>query len=67
MGVPGDKLGRLALSESGCRKRDELVFEQAKKHQIPVMVTMGGGYAPDIATILQAHCNTFEAAARIIE
>lgn len=62
-----DKLGRLALSESGCRKRDELVFEQAKKHQIPVMVTMGGGYAPDIATILQAHCNTFEAAARIFE
>jgi hypothetical protein len=26
---------------------------------------MGGGYSPDINDILQAHCNTFRAAARL--
>jgi hypothetical protein len=28
-------------------------------------IAMGGGYSPDINDILQAHCNTFRAAARI--
>ncbi|MGB0346973.1 MAG: histone deacetylase, partial [Balneolaceae bacterium] len=58
-----DKLGRLSCSINGCRKRDEFVFRMMKEHHIPVMVTMGGGYAPDIKLILEAHCNTFRAAA----
>ncbi len=57
-----DKLGRLALTLEGCKARDEIVFNTARKHEIPVMVTMGGGYAPDIKTILEAHCNTFRVA-----
>ncbi|MCG8371937.1 MAG: histone deacetylase [Balneolales bacterium] len=57
-----DKLGRLALTLEGCKARDEIVFNAARKHEIPVMVTMGGGYAPDIKTILEAHCNTFRVA-----
>jgi acetoin utilization deacetylase AcuC-like enzyme len=57
-----DKLGRLSCTLDGCKKRDEFVFQQLKDHQIPVMVTMGGGYSPDIKLILEAHCNTFRAA-----
>ena len=57
-----DKLGRLALTLEGCKQRDELVFSICLDHQVPVMVTMGGGYAPDIKLILEAHCNTFRVA-----
>ncbi len=54
-----DKLGRLACTLDGCKHRDEFVFKTLKEHKIPVMVTMGGGYSPDIKLILEAHCNTF--------
>ncbi len=57
-----DKLGHLQVSLAGCWQRDELVFEQCKKHQIPVVVAMGGGYSPRIADIVEAHCNTYRVA-----
>lgn len=57
-----DKLGHLQVSLAGCRQRDELVFEQCKKHQLPLAVTMGGGYSPRIADIVEAHCNTYRVA-----
>ncbi|MDA0736843.1 MAG: histone deacetylase [Bacteroidetes bacterium] len=57
-----DKLGRLGLTLNGCTERDELVFALAKDNDIPIMTTMGGGYAPDIKIILEAHCNTFRSA-----
>lgn len=64
--LASDKLGRLDLTINGCKKRDEIVFQFAKKHNTPVMVTMGGGYSPNIATILNAHCNTFKVASDIL-
>jgi acetoin utilization deacetylase AcuC-like enzyme len=57
--VKGDKLGRLALSMEGCRQRDKIVFDMCKKHNVPVVVVMGGGYAPRVATIIEAHTNTY--------
>ena len=57
-----DKLGKLSCSIEGCKKRDEMVFEQCLKHQIPVQVSMGGGYSPEIKTIVEAHANTFRIA-----
>ncbi|MDB5017925.1 MAG: hdaH [Mucilaginibacter sp.] len=57
-----DKLGKLALSKAACKMRDQFVFEQAIKHNIPVQVSMGGGYSPDIKDIVDAHCNTFRIA-----
>jgi acetoin utilization deacetylase AcuC-like enzyme len=38
--------------DDGC-KRDELVFELCSKYQIPLQVSMGGGYS-DIKTIIEA-------------
>lgn len=60
-----DKLGRLGMTVEGCRQRDVFVFEQAKNHSIPVVFNMGGGYSEKIATIVDAHANTFRSARNI--
>jgi acetoin utilization deacetylase AcuC-like enzyme len=60
--LASDKLGKLALSRVGCKKRDQLVFETCIYHHIPVQVSMGGGYSVDIKAIVDAHCNTFRVA-----
>ncbi|MBK9257630.1 MAG: histone deacetylase [Saprospiraceae bacterium] len=60
-----DKLGRLDVSLYGCKQRDMFVFELLHKNNIPVAVSMGGGYSPNIATIVEAHANTFRSAFRV--
>jgi acetoin utilization deacetylase AcuC-like enzyme len=60
--LASDKLGKLGCSLEGCKKRDQLVFELCSKYEIPVQVSMGGGYSPDIKTIIEAHANTYRAA-----
>lgn len=57
-----DKLGRLGLSIKGCKKRDEIVFNLAKELNLPIVVSMGGGYSPEIKYIIEAHANTFRTA-----
>jgi len=63
--IASDKLGTLALTVEGCRQRDEFVLETCYKLQIPVQCSMGGGYSPDIKTIVEAHASTFRAARQI--
>lgn len=60
-----DKLGKLSCTLEGCKKRDELVLLLCKKLEIPVQVSMGGGYSPEIKTIIEAHANTFRVARSI--
>ncbi|UPK69203.1 histone deacetylase [Chitinophaga filiformis] len=60
-----DRYGKLKVTPQGCRKRDELVFQAMKQHDIPCAVAMGGGYSTHIRDIVNAHCNTFKAAAEI--
>lgn len=60
--IASDKLGKLGMSLDGCKARDHFVLETCKTHQIPVMCSMGGGYSPDIKTIVEAHANTFRLA-----
>jgi acetoin utilization deacetylase AcuC-like enzyme len=60
-----DKLGRLAMSVDGCRERDRYVFEQCHAAGLPVAVAMGGGYSPDLRTIVNAHANTYREAIRV--
>jgi acetoin utilization deacetylase AcuC-like enzyme len=57
-----DRFGKLKVTLEGCRQRDAFVFEQLHSNHIPVMVAMGGGYSPDVKTIVEAHCNTFRVA-----
>ena len=60
-----DRLGKLSVSMAGVKQRDEFVFEQARKHNLPIVVSMGGGYSPRVADIVDAHCNTFRVAANL--
>ena len=63
--LASDKLGKLGCTIEGCKKRDEIVFELCSKYQIPIQVSMGGGYSPDIKTIIEAHANTYRIAKTI--
>jgi acetoin utilization deacetylase AcuC-like enzyme len=60
--LESDRLGKLSLTKNACRERDRFVFEQCKLNNIPVQVSMGGGYSPDIKDIVEAHCNTYKVA-----
>lgn len=66
--VATDKLGRLGLTQQGCKKRDEYAFTafakatSKKGNHIPVQCSMGGGYSPEIKQIINAHTNTYRAA-----
>ncbi len=62
-----DKYGKLKVSISGCKQRDEYVFAQLSQHNIPFAVAMGGGYSADIKIITEAHCNTFRVAKEMYE
>jgi acetoin utilization deacetylase AcuC-like enzyme len=62
-----DKFGKLQVSIEACKQRDEFVFTQLKKHNIPVTVVLGGGYSPDIKVIVEAHCNTFRLAVGLFD
>src|SRR6478735_3703405 len=44
----GDRLGRLALTKSGLRARDELVLDRLLATGAAVVVVLAGGYAPDV-------------------
>jgi len=63
--VATDRLGRLAMSVEGCKKRDEMVLEYCYQRSIPVQCSMGGGYSKDIKLIIEAHANTYRVAQRI--
>jgi acetoin utilization deacetylase AcuC-like enzyme len=60
--IATDKLGKLGMSVKGCKERDRYVLDLCKQSAIPVMCSMGGGYSPDIKTIVNAHANTFRLA-----
>ncbi|MFD2551655.1 histone deacetylase [Bizionia sediminis] len=63
--MASDKLGKLALTLEGCKERDRFVLQTCKSLNIPVMCSMGGGYSPEIKTIVEAHANTFRLAQNI--
>ncbi len=53
------------MSLKGCKERDRFVFNYCKKNQLPVQVSMGGGYSKDLSEIVEAHSNTFRLAQEI--
>ena len=63
--LESDKLGRLSVSITGCKERDKIVLETCKKNNLPVAISMGGGYSPRIVDIIDAHANTYRLAQEI--
>ena len=57
-----DKLGKLSLSKAACKERDRMVLQMCKYKNLPLQVSMGGGYSTDIKDIVDAHCNTYRLA-----
>ena len=57
-----DRLGRLKLTKPGLAKRDRFVLELARNNAVPVAVTMAGGYAHNVADIVDIHFNTVRTA-----
>lgn len=60
----GDRLGRLSLSLDGLRQRDVRVLSFFR-NAVPLVITLGGGYAPQIEAIVEAHCQTVRTACRL--
>lgn len=58
----GDRLGRLKLTIDGLRQRDRFVLDACNRRGIPVAISMGGGYAPDVEAIVRIHVNTIREA-----
>jgi len=63
--LENDKLGRLRVSIDGCRLRDQFVLQQCYKNNIPVAISMGGGYSEKLSDIIEAHANTYREAQMI--
>ena len=57
-----DQLGGLNLTMNGLKTRDQAVFEEARQRNIPVVTTLAGGYARQVADTVQIHINTILAA-----
>jgi acetoin utilization deacetylase AcuC-like enzyme len=61
-----DTLGKLRLTLDGLRERDRLVFDLSRSENLPVAVTMGGGYSDPIDLTVQAHAQTYVLAAELL-
>ena len=57
-----DALGRMSLTHAGMRERDRLVLEAAWHRGLPVVLTLGGGYAKPLSATIDAHVGTYEVA-----
>jgi acetoin utilization deacetylase AcuC-like enzyme len=57
-----DQLGGLKLTIEGLIKRDALVFDCARRHGVPVAITLAGGYARQVTDTVRIHVNTIVAA-----
>jgi len=58
----GDRLGRLKLSKTGMRLRDETIFQYALDKQIPLAFSRAGGYGTEIDSTVEIHFQTIQTA-----
>jgi len=65
-GLAEDRLGKLELTPEGLKERDRQVMQLARDQNIPLVITLGGGYAQPITITAEAHANTFLIAREIL-
>jgi acetoin utilization deacetylase AcuC-like enzyme len=63
--LASDKLGRLALTMEGVKKRDHIILSLAKELGLPMICSMGGGYSEKISHIIEAHSQVYRLAQEI--
>ena len=50
------------VSHAGLAARDERVLRWCEEREVPVALTLGGGYAQPLEASIEAHVNTWRAA-----
>lgn len=60
--LAADTLGRLAMTHAGLRARDRRVLDHFRRRGVPVVLTLGGGYADPIDASIEAHAGTYREA-----
>jgi acetoin utilization deacetylase AcuC-like enzyme len=63
-----DRLGRMNLTAKGVMQRNKAVFDFCNKKNLPLVITMGGGYPrnDDWTPVLQAHAGVYVEAHRYL-
>ncbi|MEZ5441235.1 MAG: histone deacetylase [Lysobacterales bacterium] len=54
----GDRLGYLSLTKSGLAKRDRCVIDSCRQRDLPLVISMAGGYAERVEDIVDIHFET---------
>ena len=58
--IEHDRLGRMNISSKGLKRRNKMVYNFALDMDIPMVITMGGGYPrKDWEPILSAHADVY--------
>jgi acetoin utilization deacetylase AcuC-like enzyme len=60
-----DSLGHLALTHCGLIERDRRVMCTARSYDIPLAITLGGGYSRPLELTAEAHANVYRTAAEV--
>ena len=63
--LEADRLGRLSLSADGVMERDRMVLARAASLDVPIVLTLGGGYAKPIEISVAAYAGTYRVAMEV--
>jgi acetoin utilization deacetylase AcuC-like enzyme len=62
-----DQLGGLKITLHGLVDRDQIVFEKVRSRNLPIVVTLAGGYARHLNDTVLIHSNTIRTAAEFAD
>ncbi|KAG0568948.1 hypothetical protein KC19_6G054300 [Ceratodon purpureus] len=58
-----DSFGRLAMTREGLLKRNNMVYSACIERNLPLVITMGGGYSRPSDASIKAHADVYRSAA----
>jgi hypothetical protein len=58
-----DSFGKLKMTRAGMLRRNQMVYDECIKRDVPLVITMGGGYSKPFDASVDAHADVFRAAA----
>lgn len=58
-----DSFGRLGMTRGGMLRRNHLVYNECIARDLPLVITMGGGYSRPSDASIDAHADVFRSAA----
>jgi acetoin utilization deacetylase AcuC-like enzyme len=61
-----DQEGGLKLTFAGLERRDQIIFQEAKRKRVPVAVVLAGGYARKTADTVAIHVTTIRTGLEVI-